>query len=365
MPRARSGGEEPEEEEEGARGAQRRAAGSGESPPEKGVRERAGACGAGGAGGSARDKARAGPAAGARGAAEKLGPRAGRGGAGGGCGEVAWLVAVACVLVAVAGVVLASGGLGGGHSRPAADDSAAAARLQSRERALAVALADAFGPRGSGGAAAGALDAARDTVHQVLQRRERKLLMRTIDKAVVFHFAGDLRSAQKREQTLGNFGKITAAIERFALGDFKGQTALHLGRDAGEWEHVRKLVAAHLAKHRHAVIVLHRADEAPPERLYDLEDAFETPSLQHDGGRVDSTGAIFILQTSLGADLEAHVCSGACAPEHRLFPPHAGRRGAGRRCGRADRQCIGKVSALEVLWQWAQGEGIGTDRAVG
>jgi hypothetical protein len=226
---------------------------------------------------------------------------------------------------------------GGGAGRVRAGAGAAgddAARLRSREQALQAALAQAFGD------SAGATNASRESVQQVLLRRERQQLQGTIKRAVTFHFAGDLSSEQKREQNLGNFDKMTSAIERFVLGASKGQSALHLGKEVGEWQDVRKLVAAHLAKHPQAVIVLHRADEAPAERLYDLEDAFEMPSLQHDGGHVECTRAIFILQTSLGADLSSHVCGGACTPEHRLFSSRAGRRererGGGRRADGKD-----------------------------
>lgn len=212
----------------------------------------------------------------------------------------------------------------------ASDD---AARLMRKKQELQAAMAQAFG------ATEGAMNATWESVQQVLLRRERQQLKGTIKRAVVFHFAGDLSNEQKREQNLGNFGKMTSTIERFVLGASKAQSALHLGNDVGEWQDVRKLVAAHLAKHRQAVIVLHRADEAPAERLYDLEDAFEMPNLQHDGGHVDCTGAVFILQTSLGADLTSHVCSGACTAEHRLFSSSAGRRkreGWGMRTGRKD-----------------------------
>ena len=74
----------------------------------------------------------------------------------------------------------------------------------------------------------------------------------------------------------------------------------------------------HLAKHPNAVVVLHRADRAPTERLYDLEDAFETPHLQHDGVLVKSSGAGFILQTSLGSALTSHICGDrACEAHHK------------------------------------------------
>jgi len=281
----------------------------------------------GGGGGAKPGRAQQGPRSRGRGAARATLGRA--------------VVAAACALVALFAVAVLWGGGGAGRVRAGAgaagDD---AAWLRSREQELQAALAYSFG------GAAGATNATQESVQKVLLRRERQLLKGTIKRAVVFHFAGDLGSEQKREQTLGNFDKMTSAIERFVLGASKGQSALHLGKEVGEWQDLRKLVAAHLAKHPHAVIVLNRADEAPAERLYDLEDAFEMSSLQHDGGHVDCTGAIFILQTSLGADLSSHVCSGACTPEHRLFSSRAGRRERERGAGEGGQTGKTMTSAL-------------------
>ena len=168
----------------------------------------------GGGGGAKPGRARV------RGAEEQQGPRSrGRGAARATLGRA--VVAAACALVALFAVAVLWGGGGAGRVRAGAgaagDD---AAWLRSREQELQAALAYSFG------GAAGATNATQESVQKVLLRRERQLLKGTIKRAVVFHFAGDLGSEQKREQTLGNFDKMTSAIERFVLGASKGQSEI-------------------------------------------------------------------------------------------------------------------------------------------
>ena len=118
-----------------------------------------------------------------------------------------------------------------------------------------------------------------------------------------------------------NLGVASPTVGQFVLSDQKGQSVLHIGnKNASDWDHARKLVARHLAKNPHAVVVLHDADKAPAERLYDLEDAFETPYLQDEGVRIACASTVFILVSSLGQQLKTSICDDVCTPSHRFRP---------------------------------------------
>jgi len=233
------------------------------------------------------------------------------------------------VLAAVLAMAMQAGGgnraiwqhFGGeGVSESSGQDMAAT--LQRREVALNVTLKRAFGDSGSRSNTAdatpheAAVQIAREIVREVLLRRERQMLHNTIKRAVTLHFAGDLASQENHDRNLDNFNRMSGAVEHFVLSEPSSQ-ALHLGRAASDWQSARTRVAEHLLKHPRSAIILHDADKAPAEQLYDLEDAFETPHLQHQGVNVDSTGAVFIIRTSLGAALSAHVCNDLCTNAHR------------------------------------------------
>ena len=164
----------------------------------------------------------------------------------------------------------------------------------------------------------------REIVHETLKRRERQLQKHTIQRAVTFHFAGDFHDQENSNQTSRMFTKVAAAIEKFVMSDHEGRpdkarSALHIGNDPAGWYGTRKRVADYLKKYPKAVVVIHNADKVPDnfERLYDLEDAFEMPLLQNEGVQISTTGAVFILQSSLGPALTNDVCGGPCASSHR------------------------------------------------
>ena len=238
-------------------------------------------------------------------------------------------IVLAAVLAAVLAMAMMAGGgnrairqhFGGeGGSESSGQDMAAT--LQRREVALNVTLKRAFGDSGSRSNTAdatpheAAVQIAREIVREVLLRRERQMLHNTIKRAVTLHFAGDLASQENHDRNLDNFNRMSGAVEHFVLSEPSSQ-ALHLGRATSDWQSARTRVAEHLLKHPRSAIILHDADKAPAEQLYDLEDAFETPHLQHQGVNVDSTGAVFIIRTSLGAALSAHVCNDLCTYAHR------------------------------------------------
>lgn len=60
-------------------------------------------------------------------------------------------------------------------------------------------------------------------------------------------------------------------------------------------------------------MVLHRADQAPDGRLYDLEDAFENAEFEYGGQRTDCSMVIFVLETGFvgGSELVAEACGGS------------------------------------------------------
>ena len=269
---------------------------------------------------------------------EKKTDSAAPGGDGAGLGQ-RWrhlvVLSLVIILVAFAALAFFDGGAGtssndSGRDRQAlsTNDRAAAAKLKHREQALSAALTEACGAPVStassdttvGTTIEAGLGIARSIVHEVLLRRERQLMKGTIKRAVTLHIAGDLGNPDKREWTLKYFDRITSAIERFVLGGFKSSSALHIGKKASDWERAREVVAAHLTTHQQAVIILHNADKAEPERLYDLEDAFEARYLQHKGVRADCAGAVFVLLTSLGADITPPDCGGdPCTAQQRFF----------------------------------------------
>jgi hypothetical protein len=72
-----------------------------------------------------------------------------------------------------------------------------------------------------------------------------------------------------------------------------------------------ELIEAAGAPHR-SIVVLHRADQAPDGRLYDLEDAFENAEFEYGGQRTDCSKVIFVLETGFagGPELAAEACGG-------------------------------------------------------
>jgi hypothetical protein len=72
-----------------------------------------------------------------------------------------------------------------------------------------------------------------------------------------------------------------------------------------------ELIEAASAPHR-SIVVLHRADQAPDGRLYDLEDAFENAEFEYGGQRTDCSKVIFVLETGFagGSELAAEACGG-------------------------------------------------------
>jgi hypothetical protein len=236
-------------------------------------------------------------------------------------------VVVAAISIGiVAFAVLAALKGGGNHDARGGHDSREAI-LRAREQALTAALDAAFEkdkasvlPRSF----EAGMQIVRQIVHETLQRRERQLQMRTIKRAVTFHFAGDLRDQENSNQTSRMFAKVAGAIEKFVFSDHTGRSgkapsALHIGNGSADWHGARKRVADYLSNCPNAVVVIHNADKAPDnsERLYDLEDAFEMPHLQNEGVQIGITSAVFILQTSLGPALTHDVCGGLCDLSHR------------------------------------------------
>jgi len=243
------------------------------------------------------------------------------------------LVAAAVVAaVAAAAVVLKmqtapSGGSSSNGGVPGRHDSgsANAAALRRREEALAAALDEAFAKEAGEllRSQEAGMAIARDAVYKTLLRREKQQRAGTIKRAVTFHFAGDFREPHSSKRCGDIFAKVVDAVAAFVMADSanrlsQGQSVLHIGKKPAEWDGARKRVAEYLVKNPMAVVVIHNADMLPEsfERLYDLEDAFEMPHLQNDGVLVDTTGAVFILQTSLGQELAQDVCGGVCDPSH-------------------------------------------------
>ena len=236
--------------------------------------------------------------------------------------RASFITIIGAVVVAAILSALHGGGAPQGSARTESPTAAAAfggaevaELLRRKEQALSAVMQKSFPVDHNLPASRRAgLRVSQGIVHEVLMRRERQMLRHTIKRAVSFHFAGDANDPA----TPSDFAKMTGAIVGLVLGESSAEGALHLGEDARDWENPRQRVAEHLAKHPNAVVVLHRADRAPTERLYDLEDAFETPHLQHDGVLVKSSGAVFILQTSLGSALTSHICGDrACEAHHK------------------------------------------------
>eukprot|EP00802_Teleaulax_amphioxeia_P014775 Tamp_14851.p1 GENE.Tamp_14851~~Tamp_14851.p1 ORF type:complete len:396 (+),score=78.08 Tamp_14851:198-1385(+) len=208
--------------------------------------------------------------------------------------------------------------LGPAPAQPLMDAEEAGARLAQRAADLTAALANAFvgGSERGDNAEAAQWEAAKESmrcgiarsvVHDALLEREGQLINGTQNRAAALHFAGD---PKRREQVLRNFAKMTHAIERFVhAGPGEGRTDAALHIDEGAWGNAGGRVAAHVAQYPQSVVVFHDADKANPERLSELEEAFEAGYLVHQGRRVDCTGAVFILYTFLGASLSSHVCS--------------------------------------------------------
>ena len=243
------------------------------------------------------------------------------------CSQKRGKVVVAAITIAIVAFAVFAASKGGGNHDARGRHDSREAILRAREQALTAALDAAF-EKDKAGVLPRSFEAGmqivRQIVHETLQRRERQLQMRTIKRAVTFHFAGDLRDQENSNQTSRMFAKVAGAIEKFVSSDHTGRSAkapsaLHIGDGSADWHGARKRVADYLSNYPNAVVVFHNADKAPDnsERLYDLEDAFEMPHLQNEGVQIGITSAVFILQTSLGPALTHDVCGGLCDLSHR------------------------------------------------
>mmetsp|Transcript_23247 Transcript_23247/g.75608 ORF Transcript_23247/g.75608 Transcript_23247/m.75608 type:complete len:294 (+) Transcript_23247:269-1150(+) len=153
---------------------------------------------------------------------------------------------------------------------------------------------------------------AKAIMTEVLDRNVRKMQSNVVEKALVLHFAGNP----------AEYSKMESVVIDFVLGH-PYPAVLHLGRNLTDWDDVREAVFKHLLQHPRCVVVLHEADRAPFESLYNLEDAFENSEFEFAGERVDCRHAIFVLQTSFVKNLKDTVCSGEeCTSENRNAMVH-------------------------------------------
>ena len=148
---------------------------------------------------------------------------------------------------------------------------------------------------------------AKTIMTEVLDRNVRKTQSNVVEKALVLHFAGNPAEYSKMERVVIDF-----------VLEHPYPAVLHLGRNLTDWDDVREAVFKHLLEHPRCVVVLHEADHAPFESLYNLEDAFENSEFEFGGERVDCRHAIFVLQTIFVKNLKDTVCSGEeCTSENR------------------------------------------------